>query len=162
MPFPNVNRAPTNSNSCRSESEAERDELLARVAAHAAKFEIDSKVPLRAAVVAYLGLLRLKQANEAGADAIRQTREKCRELMRTLKPETGTKSINCSWFSGDKVSGFLDHTKINSNAMGIYLPGIRSKKKQALVLLALGAEHDESVPVPDSDEWIKGYTFRAP
>lgn len=161
MPFPNVNRAPTNTNACRTENEAGRDQLFARIAAIAPSFQLENRVPLRAAAVGYLGLLRLKQANEQGGEAIRQMRVKCAELMRTMQPETGTRSINCSWFSGDKETGFLDHTYINSTAMGIYLPGIRSKKKQALVLLTLGAEHDDNVPVPDDDSWIKGYGFKA-
>ena len=161
MPFPNVNRAPTNANACRTENEPEREQLFARIAALAPRFKLENKVPLRAAAVGYLGLLRLKQANDQGGDAINGMRKKCADLMRSLQPETGTRSINCSWFSGDNKTGFLDHTYINATAMGIYLPGIRSKKKQALVLLALGAEHDDSVPVPADDSWIKGYEFKA-
>jgi hypothetical protein len=95
-------------------------------------------------------------ANDAGQ--ITEMQAKCKTILRDMSPEDGKKTVNCSWFCGDGKA-FRDHRPIISNAMAVYLPGIRSKKKIGLVLLAIGSEHTDAIPVPDDDSWIDDYVF---
>ena len=135
--------------------EDERKRLFTRINSLAARFHLVDRVPLKSAAVSYLGLCRMKVANDRRQnDAMERI---CREIYERLRPEESGKAVNCSHFSGDKK--FRDHSAIITNATGIYLSDVRSRKKRGLVLLAVGAMHDDDVPIPPDDSWIDGYLF---
>lgn len=157
MPFPDVDRAPTENNSCRTPNEDARAALLQRITGLSGHFLLPDRVPLRAAAVAYLGLCRFKTAHDAKEDA--RMLQECKDWVELFQPETSGKGVNCAAFNGD--AKHLDHTTLITNATRFYMPTVQSGKRRALILLAVGSRFDDKHDKrPPDDLWIRDYVFR--
>jgi hypothetical protein len=122
------------------------------------QFNLSNRYPVRAAAVVYLGLCRLKYFSDTKQQDAGSTI--CRTLLTEYNPTNwGEKTVNCSFFTKDSTQKFTDHEVGIDRAGGIYLPRVKSRKKRCLVLLALGAQHTDQIPLPPSDDWISTTYF---
>jgi hypothetical protein len=139
-------------------SEDVKMDLLTAINAAADNLISNNRQPIRSAVVVYLGLCTLKQFSDKKNQ--REGRSLCIKLLGDYKPEhQGQHSVNCSYFVKDGDDSYIDHGEGIGKAARVYLPQIRSRRKQALIFLAVGAFHSEGVPLPGDDSWLRDYRF---
>ena len=163
MTFPRSVNSPFTAVSCKVSNENARKALLARIGRVKRAFALPDKIPVQAASVLYLGLCRLKVANESADEndliAVRDMLVTASELYIL---EQGGKGINCSYFEEWEHSDrrYPKHRHLIDAAMSTLVPDIRSFKKRCFLLLDLGSKHDASVPIPADESWMAGYDFR--